>query len=212
MTRWGGSQPAIKHTPSASVQYLSQGCVHACPCPAARQGWPCSCDTFDHVYIQSNSKGFFPRFLSVSLHLYHITMATTLSLTMPAAVAVRHKNIVATRLKPLLIALIMFSLVASLLIFGPSLTQNSNDTASISAVDSNFTSGSLREPYVSNKRGSFSSSDSFTTRVSMNPSQGCIYVNLGTRVARGRDWEWSDQDGSPGNLGTVTQDLTHAGT
>ena len=51
MTRWGGSQPAIKHTPSASVQYLSQGCVHACPCPAARQGWPCSCDPFDHVYI-----------------------------------------------------------------------------------------------------------------------------------------------------------------
>jgi hypothetical protein len=44
-------------------------------------------------------------------------------------------------------------------------------------------------------------------KASMDPSAGCIYVVVGSRVARGRDWMWSEQDGSPGNLGTVTADL-----
>ena len=35
---------------------------------------------------------------------------------------------------------------------------------------------------------------------------GANLLKSGTRVRRGRDWKWDDQDGGSGNLGTVTKD------
>eukprot|EP01028_Stygiella_incarcerata_P013677 TRINITY_DN82_c0_g1_i5.p1 TRINITY_DN82_c0_g1~~TRINITY_DN82_c0_g1_i5.p1 ORF type:complete len:209 (+),score=58.76 TRINITY_DN82_c0_g1_i5:90-716(+) len=35
---------------------------------------------------------------------------------------------------------------------------------------------------------------------------GLDLLKAGTRVRRGRDWKWDDQDGGGGNLGTVTKD------
>jgi hypothetical protein len=40
-------------------------------------------------------------------------------------------------------------------------------------------------------------------KVQLQSSSGCINIQVGSRVARGRDWRWSNQDGHPGNLGTV---------
>jgi hypothetical protein len=41
---------------------------------------------------------------------------------------------------------------------------------------------------------------------SSTPSGGFELLKSGTRVRRGRDWKWGDQDGGSGNLGTVTKD------
>jgi hypothetical protein len=38
------------------------------------------------------------------------------------------------------------------------------------------------------------------------PSGSSDLLKSGTRVRRGRDWKWDDQDGGSGNLGTVTKD------
>lgn len=32
-------------------------------------------------------------------------------------------------------------------------------------------------------------------------------MSVGTRVMRGIDWKWKDQDGPPSGLGTLTSDL-----
>ena len=47
-----------------------------------------------------------------------------------------------------------------------------------------------------------------SAREAGDPMLGCIYVQPGTRVARGRDWEWGNQDGGAGSIGTIVQDLS----
>jgi hypothetical protein len=135
-------------------------------------------------------------------------MATSLPLPMSASDVAHPRRLLAARFKQLLSAVVMISLVAAFFIGAPSAISDGNDTANTSAVASNFTfdSGSR----LPNKRGTSSaSSGTFAARASMDPSRGCIYVRVGSRVARGRDWEWENQDGSYGNLGTVVSDLLH---
>jgi hypothetical protein len=65
-------------------------------------------------------------------------------------------------------------------------------------------------PHVSNKNASLhlGGTSAISVRLASDPKLGCIHVRRGTSVCRGRDWEWGNQDGGAGSIGTVLQDLS----
>ena len=45
---------------------------------------------------------------------------------------------------------------------------------------------------------------SYYLGVSLLPKRNAMEIEVGLRVARGPDWQWGDQDGGEGCLGTIT--------
>jgi hypothetical protein len=83
--------------------------------------------------------------------------------------------------------------------------ENNTNSEGMSDADDSFAF------YGPNKNASSHASgwSAFSIREASDPMIGCIYLSPGTLVARGLDWQWGNQDGGAGNIGTVIQDLSH---
>ena len=107
---------------------------------------------------------------------------------------------------PILLVLVAAA-VAAALFLGRASDENNTCTPT-SDDDMNNAFQTSNKNISSESRSSASSTGTVSVREASDPMLGCIYVREGALVARGRDWEWGNQDGGAGSIGTVIQDLS----
>jgi hypothetical protein len=108
----------------------------------------------------------------------------------------------------LVLALLAVAALSGALAYCLNPASDPNNTTPVDTIDGS--ASPFNASHFSNKNASSFAplTHAVSAREASDPMLGCIYVQYGTRVARGRDWEWGNQDGGAGSIGTVIQDLS----